>query len=128
MLKTKNIFKIIFHLINLVLVILYLYPGSILGWIFYNDFSLQPQITKDYLISSNHFFAFFLLSIIGIFSYYKEKKISLLIKYLFIISIILEILHKIIPERSFQIGDLFGNFLGVLVVVILYKFWPSKNN
>ena len=128
MLVSINIFKIIFHLINLILLVLYLYPGSILGWILYNDLSLQPQITKDYIFSSNHFFAFFVLSIVGIFSYHKEKKILLLIKYLFLISIVLEIFHKIIPERSFQLGDLFGNFSGVLVVVILYKFWCIKNN
>ena len=128
MLVSINIFKIIFHLINLILLVLYLYPGSILGWILYNDLSLQPQITKDYIFSSNHFFAFFVLSIVSIFSYHKEKKILLLIKYLFLISIVLEIFHKIIPERSFQLGDLFGNFSGVLVVVILYKFWCIKNN
>jgi hypothetical protein len=128
MIKNINLFKIVFHATNLILIVLYLYPGSILGWVLYNDFSLQPQITKDYIISSNHFFAFFLLSVIGIFSHYKEKKISFLIKYLFIISIILEVLHAIIPERSFQFGDLFGNLLGVLVIVALYKFWFRYNN
>jgi len=38
-------YKFIFYLCNLILVILYLFPGSLLGWFLYNDLSLQPQIT-----------------------------------------------------------------------------------
>ena len=126
MLKKINFFKTIFHIINLILVVLYLYPGSILGWLLYNDFSLQPQIIRNYAISLNHFFAFLLLSSIGIFSYHNEKYFFLLLKSLFLASIFLEILHTIIPERSFQFGDLFGNFLGVFAVVIFYRFWVKS--
>ena len=40
-------YKFFFYLCNFVLIILYLYPGSILGWFLYNDASLQPQITPN---------------------------------------------------------------------------------
>ena len=44
-----------------------------------------------------------------------------LISYLFLLSIILELFHFIIPNREFEISDLFGNILGVIFVIIIYK-------
>ena len=119
--KLDNILIIIFHLINVVLISIYLYPGSIFGCFLYQDCNLQPQITRDFLISSNHFYAFILFSILGIFAYRNSNKINILIKYLFIISIILEVTHIIIPQREFEIKDLFGNILGVLFITFIYK-------
>ena len=110
-----------FHAINLILIISYLYPGSIIGFFLYNDSSIQPQITSDFLISSNHFYAFIVLSITGIVAYNKSNKINILIKYLVLLSILLEPLHLIIPNRDFAFSDLFGNFLGVIFVITIYK-------
>ena len=110
-----------FHTINLILIIFYLYPGSLLGFFLYNDISIQPQITRDFLISSNHFYAFIVLSIAGIITYNKSNKINVLITYLVFLSIILEFLHIIIPNRNFELNDLFGNFLGVVLIIIFYK-------
>ena len=121
--------KILFHVFNIILIILYIYPGSILGHLTYRDFSKQPQLTSDFLaISSNHVCAFFLLSVLGLFGYYKVKKFFI-INYLIFISIILEILHLIIPNRGFQFADLFGNIVGVLLSIILiniYNIWRKK--
>ena len=110
-----------FHTINLILIIFYLYPGSLLGFFLYNDSSIQPQITRDFLISSNHFYVFIILSISGIIAYNKTTRINILITYLFLLSIILEFFHIIIPNRNFELSDLFGNFLGVVLVIIFYK-------
>jgi len=110
-----------FYLTNLVLIILYLYPGSIFGYLLYNDSSLQPQITSDFIISSNHFYAFIFLSVLGVSAYQNTKKIKFIIIYLFLLSIILELLHIIIPIRTFEWTDLFGNFLGVILIIIIYK-------
>ena len=110
-----------FHAINLILIMFYLYPGSLLGLFLYNDSSMQPQITRDFLISSNHFYAFIILSIAGIVAYNKSNKINILIKYLVLLSIFLEFFHIIIPNRNFEFSDLFGNFLGVVLIIISYK-------
>ena len=120
-------YKFIFHFFNFILIFLYLYPGSILGWLFYNNFSLQPQITPDFnfsnlKISTNHVYAFLVLSIIGFFSYKKLSQLKLLSIYLIFLSITLEILHLFIPQRTFQFSDLFGNLLGVLIILILFYF------
>ena len=110
-----------FHCVNLILIVFYLYPGSIFGYFMYNNSSIQPQITRDFLISSNHFFIFVFLSAIGILAYKNSKKINFLIIYLLVVSTMLEFFHILIPNRSFELRDLFGNIVGVIVVVIVYK-------
>jgi VanZ family protein len=110
-----------FHCVNLILIIFYLYPGSIFGYVLYNDTSIQPQITRDFLISSNHFYVFIILSTVGILAYHNTKKIDFLINYLFLLSIVLEFFHMFIPNRGFELSDLFGNIMGVVVVFIVYK-------
>ena len=119
--KIKNFFKIGFYSANIILVILYLFPGSILGWFLYNDHLVQPQITRNFIISSNHVYTFVLLTSLGIFSFYDTKKINFLIVYLFLLSIILELFHVIIPNRGFEMSDLFGNIVGVIFVILIYK-------
>ena len=110
-----------FHTINLTLIIFYLYPGSLIGFFLYSDSSIQPQITRDFLISSNHFYVFIILSISGIIAYNKTTRINVLTTYLFLLSIILEFFHIIIPNRNFELSDLFGNFLGVVLTITFYK-------
>ncbi len=112
--------KIIFHLLNVIFVFLYVYPGSLLGFLIYKDISKQPQIFPDFLVSSNHLYAFFLLSSLGLISYFKNFK--LIILYLILISIILELSHLFIPNRLFQFSDLFGNIAGVLISIFIFNF------
>ena len=127
--KSFNILRLFFHILNFATIVLYLYPGSILGWIIYNNDQHQPQITKDYLnISSNHLYAFFILSILGLFCYFNHSKFKLLIVYLFFLSIVLELFHLIIPERSFQFSDLAGNVLGVTIsyfITLIIIYWKK---
>ena len=111
-------FKIIFYFLNVILIFLYLFPGSLLGIIIYDNKKIQPQLTPDFFISSNHFYVFTLISIIGFLSFIKKKHIRLLAIYLILLSIILETFHLIIPERSFEWSDLLGNLLGVFIVII----------
>ena len=120
--KFFSTYKAIFYLINIFLTILYLYPGSLLGWIIYDNKTIQPQITPDFIISSNHFYVFMLVSIIGFLTFANSKINILLILYLIFLSITLEIFHLVIPERTFQWSDLFGNLLGVIVVILLNNF------
>ena len=119
--KLKLFFKIGFYFANIVLMIFYLYPGSILGCFLYNDCYIQPQISRDFIVSANHVYAFILLTILGVFSFHNTKKINFLTFYLFLLSIILELFHIIIPAREFEVSDLFGNIVGVILVVFIYK-------
>ena len=121
-------FKVIFYFMNFCLIFLYIYPGSLLGIVFYGDKKIQPQITPDFYISSNHFYVFVLISTIGFMSFIKAKQIKYLIYYLVFISITLEIFHLFVPERTFQWSDLFGNIAGVLIVIFLNNFISKYGN
>jgi len=125
--RTISYLKKLFHIFTLLLIILSLYPGNIIGFLIYGNIRYEPQFTKDFLyISSNHLYVYFLISVLGFFSYLRDRKFKLVVIYLFFLSIILEVTHLVISERSFQIEDLTGNILGVLIaytIVLIYKFW-----
>ena len=120
--KFFSYLKIVFYIANLVLIVLYVFPGSILGWFLYGNVGLQPQITSDFLVSSNHVYAFTAISILGYLSY-EKKKLNFIFIYLFFLSILLEVLHLIIPNRGFEFSDLFGNVLGVLLIYSYQKIY-----
>jgi len=117
----KKLLIMLFHTANLMLIIFYLYSGSIFGYLLYGDSSTQPQLTRNFIISTNHLYIFIALSALGIIAYQNTQKINLVIIYLFLLSIILELLHFIVPNRGFEISDLFGNLAGVIFVIIIYN-------
>ena len=114
-----NIIKQIFYLSNIGIFILYLSPCSLLGYLINNDCKLQPQITADLIVSTNHVIAFTLLSLIGLIAFKKNLKQVFI--YLIFISIFLELCHLFIPERGFQISDLFGNITGIILSYLIFK-------
>ena len=128
MIKYFSKYKFFFYICNFILIVLYLFPGSILGWFLYNDSSLQPQITSNLIVSSNHVCAFLILSFVGFFTYKKIEQLRSLSIYLIFLSIILEILHYFIPERSFEFPDLFGNLVGVIIVIIIFYSFKKNEN
>ena len=121
----KKYLDLFFKISNFTLIILYLYPGSIFGFILYGNLKLQPRLTEDlFSLSSNHFYTFLILSFIAILSYSNNtKKLDYIFFYLLLISIILELTHLVIPNRSFQYEDLIGNIAGVIISYILIKFY-----
>ena len=123
---SKN--KFIFYLSNLILIFLYLFPGSVLGWFLYKDLSSQPQITPDFIISTNHLYAFLIISTIGLFTFNISSQFIYISLYLIFLSLALEVAHYFIPKRSFEFSDLFGNLLGVLIVLILFYFFKKNEN
>ena len=124
---SKN--KFIFYLSNLILIFLYLFPGSLLGLIIYKDISVQPQITSDFIfISTNHLYAYIVLSVIGFLTYRKNNQFNILSIYLIFLSIVLEVLQYFVPNRSFEFPDLFGNLAGVMIAIIIFYFFKNNEN
>ena len=121
-------YKFIFYLCNFILIFLYLFPGSVLGWFLYEDLSVQPQITKDFIVSTNHLYAYIVLSIIGFLTYRKNNQFNFLSIYLIFLSISLEVLQYFVPNRSFEFSDLFGNIAGVIITIILFYFFKNNEN
>ena len=116
--------KLIFHISILLLIIISVFPGSLVGLILYGDLEHQPELIKNSLnISFNHFIAYLYVSLSGFLAYSKNKNLKNLILGLFFLSIILESLHIIIPNRAFELSDIIGNILGVLVAYLVLKIY-----
>ena len=121
----------LYYLSLITLLIIYLFPGSIIGYLLYGDLGTQPNLIKSPIGTSiNHFFYFFFLTFLGcIYNLNKQRFINS-ISFLFILSILLELLHFGIPNRAFEFNDIMANFIGVLVVYFLFflkkKFFNEK--
>jgi VanZ family protein len=118
--------KFIFHIANILLIVFYLFPGSILGCLLYNDCKIQPQLTPDFIVSSNHVYIFTIISLLGFVTYSKDKVFKIIIAYFFFIAIFLELAHIIIPERSFEVKDLGGNIFGVVVSLVIFLIFKLR--
>ena len=120
--------KFIFHISVLFLIIISLYPGSLLGYLFYGDFGQQLNLIKNpFGTTINHFISYVYISLLGLFLYLRMENFQRVFYGLFFLSIILELLHFIIPNRSFQLGDLIGNILGVIVAYSVIKIYLFFN-
>jgi len=124
----SNFLKYIFHISLLFLIIISLYPGSLIGKMLYGNFGKQPDLIQNpFGTAINHFIFYFYISLLGLFTYLRSKNFKKLIYYLFFLSIALELFHLIIPNRSFQLSDLIGNILGVMVAYFLVKIYLLFN-
>ena len=116
------IIEYIYYFSLSILTILYLFPGSLLGYFIYGNFDQQPILMQNTFGSSlNHFFAFFFLSVQSEIFRYKKKYFINSLVFLLCISLFYEILHYFIPNRAFEFYDLLGNMMGVVVVILLRK-------
>ena len=119
-------YKFIFYSCNFILILLYLFPGSLLGCFLYDNCKVQPKLTVDYIISTNHLYAFLVISTIGLLTFNISNQFIYISFYLIFLSLALEVAHYFIPERSFEFSDLFGNLLGVFIVLILFYLFKKK--
>ena len=122
------ILKYIFKISLVLLIIISLYPGSLIGYFFYGDLEKQPNlISNPFDESINHFIYYFYVSFLGLILYAKNKNFKKIVYTLFFLSVILEFIHIAIPKRSFQFYDLFANILGVLVAYFAVKIYLLFN-
>ena len=118
------ILKYIFHFSVLFLIIISLWPGSLLGFLFYGDWGQQPNLVENPIGTTiNHFIYYIYLSLLGFFVYLKNENFKKLVYGLFFLSITLELLHFIIPNRAFQLADLLSNIFGVMVAYLVIKIY-----
>ena len=123
-----KILRFFFHISVIFLIVISLWPGSLLGYLFYGDWGHQPNLFKNIFGTTiNHFFAYIFVSLLGFFLYSKTENFNKLVYGLFFLSIMLELFHLIIPNRSFQLGDLIGNILGVIVAYFIIKIYLLFN-
>ena len=122
-------FKYLFYFSLIVLLILYLFPGSLIGYLLYGNFGKQPDLISNPIGTSiNHLIFFFYVSIIGFIFRINQKTFLNSFSFLFLVSITLELLHYIIPNRAFELNDLYANSLGVLLAYLTFKFFKKLQN
>tara|TARA_B100000767_G_C19746009_1_gene528546 strand:- start:1088 stop:1510 length:423 start_codon:yes stop_codon:yes gene_type:complete len=130
----NNILKFtiyLYYLSLIVLLIIYLFPGSIIGYFLYGNLGIQPELVKNPIGTSiNHFFYFFFLSFLGSIYNLNEQKFINSIFFFLILSILLELSHFIIPNRAFELNDVLANSIGVVAAYLLFflkkKFFNEK--
>ena len=137
-----SIVRYLYYFSLIGLLILYLFPGSLIGYFLYGDFNLQPNMLSNSIGTSipdiippnpmgtsiNHALAFFYLSIIGLISYMRGSAFKKTLIFLITLSLISELSHLIIPNRSIQSLDLFANILGTLLAIVIIFFYKRLKN
>ena len=128
----KNItFKLLecsYYFSLVILFILYLFPGSLIGYFVYGNLSQQPNLIPNPIGNSiNHLIYFSYITVLATIIRSNVKNILTNYKIILFVSFILEILHFIIPNRAFEFYDLMANILGVVVILLLKNFikWPN---
>ena len=125
LLMKNNIFKIIEYLYYfslIVLFILYLFPGSLIGYFLYGNLGQQPNLIPNPIGTSiNHLIYFSYITLLASIVRPSIKNVLTNYKSILAISIILELLHMVIPNRAFEIYDLLANILGVIIILIGQK-------
>ena len=123
------IFKYLFYFSFIILLILYLFPGSLIGYFLHGNLAQQPDFISNPIGTSiNHLVFFFYLGVLGFIFQNNQKKIVNSFSFLFLISIILELLHYFIPNRAFELKDLYANSLGVLLAYFISKLLKKTKN
>ena len=122
----NTIFKLteyVYYFSLLVLLILYLFPGSLIGYLLYGNLGQQPNLISNPIGTSiNHLFFFSYITILAMTVRLRAKNILTNYRFILFISCVLEILHLIVPNRAFEFYDLIANLIGVVIILFINSF------
>ena len=120
---TYKLLEYSYYFSLVILFILYLFPGSLIGYFLYGNLSQQLDLIPNPIGTSiNHLISFIFLSSLAFIVRVREIKFINSFKFLFFTSILLEIFHYFIPNRAFEYYDLFANFTGVILAYLFIQF------
>ena len=117
-----KLLEYIYYFSLIILFILYLYPGSLIGYFLYGNLQQQPNLIPNPMGTSiNHLIFFSYITTLALIIRSKAVNIFTDYKMILFISFILEILHFVIPNRAFEFYDLIANILGVLIIIFIKR-------
>ena len=116
-----NFFKFLFFLNIFFLSLISLYPGNLIGLIFFGNNTTFPGSDK-----LHHFLSYLILSILGSLAYYEKKFFYKLLIFLILISFFLELFQIWIPNRYFEFLDIFANLFGIIIGMHGIKLFKIK--
>ena len=116
-----NFFKFLFFLNIFLLSLISLYPGNLIGLIFFGDDTTFPGSDK-----LHHFLSYLILSVLGSLAYYEKFFFYKLLIFLILIGFFLELFQIWIPNRYFEFLDIFANFFGIIVGMYGFKLFMIK--
>jgi VanZ family protein len=121
----NTIFKLLeysYYFSLVILFILYLFPGSLIGYFLYGNLGQQPDLIPNPIGTSiNHLISFIFLSFLAFILRVRKQNFSNSFQFLFFTSIFLELLHCFIPNRAFEYYDLLANTIGVIFAYLFIK-------
>ena len=91
-----------------------IYPGNLINLVLIGDPTTYPGGDKV-----SHFLTYFVLGVLFNLSYKKNSFFKILIFFIILFSIIMELLHMVIPNRFYENFDLLMNFLGLVVGIYI---------
>ena len=119
----------VYYFSLLVLLILYLFPGSLIGYLLYGNLGQQPNLMANPIGTSiNHLIFFSYITLLAIIVRVRVKNIFNNYLFIIFISCLLEIFHLIVPNRAFELYDLIANFIGVVIILLINSFVKWRNH
>ena len=119
-----EVIKYTYCLFIIILIVLYLYPGSLIGYFLYGNLGTQPNFISNPIGTSiNHLIYFSLITILANIIRNKFNIFFFKNKFILLLSIFLELSHLIVPNRAFEFFDLLANVIGVLFVIFLFRLF-----
>ena len=133
----KNIFfkniNYLYLLSLLVILVFYFFPGDIVSYFMYGNFDTDHNSTQNpishtiyFLINTggysiNHILTFSYITAGGLLTYFKKKNLYMGLYFFILLSVILELIHLITPNRAFELNDVLANMMGVACVFFVFK-------
>ena len=107
-------YKLSFYFWLLFIFLVSIYPGNLINLVLIGDPTTYPGGDKV-----SHFLTYFVLGVLFNLSYKKNSFFKVMIGFLIFFSIIMELLHMIIPNRFYENFDLLMNFLGLVIGIYI---------
>ena len=107
-------YKLIFYLWLSFIFSVSVYPGNLINLVLIGDPMTSPGGDKV-----SHFLTYFVLGVLFNLSYKKNSFFKIMLGFLILFSIIMELLHMIIPNRFYENFDLLMNFLGLVIGIYI---------